>query len=114
MLRKPWKKIEKDNGTIDIYGNNHIIPLDYDVPEWEIDSAKREEREPDTEPCFMYKGHKYFLSEFMAVHNTFYNPNPPEWMLEFDGYLNDSFFSGILIKLSGENYGYVKAYTFIS
>jgi hypothetical protein len=105
-VRKPYKKIEKDNGTIDIYGNHHWIELRYQQPPWDEDSI---------EECFTYKGVTYFLSEIMAVHNPVHNPNPPTWMQEFDGYMSDSFFSGILIKLgTGENEGYVKAYTFIS
>lgn len=115
MSRKPCMTIERDNGTISIYGNHHWIEMDWDIPEWEKESAKRDEREPDMEQCFRYKGVKYFLSEFMAVHNHVHNPNPPEWLKKFDGYMNDSFFSGVLIKLgTDENEDCVRAYTFIS
>jgi len=115
MLRKPWKTVEQNNGTLSIFGNHHWIELEYGIPEWEADAARREEREANLEDYFVYKGIKYFISEFMSVHNRFHNPNPPEWMKEFDGYMNDSFFSGVVIKMGdGDNQGYVKAYTFIS
>jgi hypothetical protein len=65
------------------------------------------------EACFWYKGNLYFLSEIMAVNNPVHNPHPPDWMKGFDGYMSDSFFSGILIKLS-DCEDAVKAYTYIS
>ena len=105
MLKKPWKVIEQDNGVIKIYGNNQWRELEYDIPEWNEGG--------ETEAYFNYKGNKYFLSEFMNIHNKIYNPNPPEWMLEFDGYLNESYFSGILIKLSNDGDA-VKMYTYNS
>jgi hypothetical protein len=49
----------------------------------------------------------------MNIHNKVHNPNPPEWIKEFDGYHNDSYFSGILIKLSDTGEA-VKVYTYIS
>lgn len=103
MLNKAWKTIQQENGKIEIFGNNHDIELTYETPDWS----------EDLEQCFKYKGNTYFLSEFMNIHNKVYNPNPVDWMKEFSGYMNDSAFSGILIKLSecGEA---VKAYTFIA
>jgi hypothetical protein len=105
-MNKPYKTIERENGKIEIYGNNHWIELEYEVPEWN-------EETQDLEECFNYKGNKYFLSQFMNIHNKVHNPNPPEWMKEFDGYHNDSYFSGILIKLSDTGEA-VKVYTYIS
>ena len=88
---------------IKITGNGHWIELFYAVPEWNDENEE--------EPCFVYKGWTYFLSEFMSVNNKVHNPNPPEWLKPFDGYMSDSYFSGILINLSpcGEA---VKAYTY--
>jgi hypothetical protein len=107
--RKPWKIVKlNENNTIDIYGNNHDIELQYDIPEW-----NKDDEDPYLEQCFKYHGHTYFLSEFMNIHNKVYNPCPSKWMLEFNGILNDSYFSGILIKLS-EDGETVRAYTFIS
>lgn len=106
MIRKPYKEIVVDEmNSIKIYGNNHEIETYYAVPEWN--------EEGEEELAFKYKDNEYFLSEFMNIHNKIYNPNPPEWMLEFDGYKSDSFFSGILIKLI-DNGEAVKAYTYIS
>jgi len=109
MLNKPYKTITQENGELKIYGNNHEIETYYTVPDWNEDKPEDEQMEL----AFKYKDHEYFLSEFMAVHNKVHNPNPPEWMLEFDGYMSDSYFSGILIKLI-DNGEAVKAYTYIS
>ena len=114
-LRKPWKVIEMDNGKVSIYGNHHWISLSYEIPWWEKESAEREERDLEPELSFIYKGHRYFLSEFMAVYNPYHSPNPPDWLKEFDGYASDSYFSGVLVKLgTGENDEYVQVYTYIS
>ena len=95
MLRKPFRTIKRDNGQIDIYGNNQPRELDYDhTPEWS----------EEEEASFMYKGQRYFLSEFMRTRAH---------GLPYDGYLNDSYFSGILIKLS-EDGETVTVHTFIA
>lgn len=82
-----------------IIGNGHEIEIQYDFEGGEDKSY------------FVYKGQKYTLSDFAAVHNKAWNPNPPQWMLPFDGYLSDTFFSGILIKYNEENET-VKVYRF--
>ena len=112
MLKKIYKTIEQENGTLTIYGSNRWIPVQYGIPEWERDRAREEDTEPNLEAKFRYRGRTYFISEFLAINNRFHNPNPPEWMKEFDGYQSDSFFSGILIKLSPDNDA-VKAFTYI-
>jgi hypothetical protein len=93
--------------NIIIKGNHHWVELEYKIPEWNEDKPEDEQEEK----CFIYKGYTYFLSEFMNIHNKFYEPNPPEWMKEFDGYKNDTYFSGILIKLSDTGEA-VKVYTY--
>ena len=105
MLKKPWKTITQDNGTINIYGNNHYIPLDYEVPEWNMDKP---EEERDQETCFKYKGNTYFLSEIMRIEKS-----APDWMQYFDGYDSHGYGFGILVKLSDDNEA-VKVYTYIS
>jgi hypothetical protein len=106
MLKKPFKVITLDNElgkTINIYGNNHWIELEYDKHSWS---------DEEVEACFKYKGNTYFLSEFMNIHNKIHEPNPPEWLLEFDGYMADSYYSGVLIKLGITNEA-VKVFTYI-
>jgi hypothetical protein len=114
MLDKLYKEIKLDNfgSIVKIYGSDEWIELEYDIPEWKKDENIPEE-DQEVELCFKYNDRVYFLSEFMNLHNKIYCSNPPEWMKEFDGYMFDSFFSGILIKLdpSGEA---VKVYTYIS
>ena len=110
-FKKVYKTVERENGIITIYGSNRDIKTFYAVPDWnkdkDIDADDREEL------AFRYRGHVYYFSEFMAVHNSFYNPNPPEWMKEFTGYMGDSYFSGVLIKISDDGET-IKAYTYIS
>lgn len=91
-----YKTIEQDNGKLTIYGSNRDIRIEYVKPEWA--------NEP--EASFRYKNNRYFLSEFMACPTIF------DGFTEFDGYMSDSFFSGILIKLS-EDGDAVKAFTYI-
>jgi len=101
-MKKVYKEVETDDGKITFYGSNKHIRVDYHIkPEWS--------EEP--EMSFRYNGHRYFISEFMAF--CYY---VPDFMKEFDGYLNDSFFSGIVIKLCENENGEdtVKAFTFIS
>lgn len=95
MLKKIYKTVETEEGQkITIYGSNRPIRTDIDK---------------DGRTFFKYRGITYTLDEFMAVPY-----NGPLWMKEFHGYLNDSFFSGVFIKLDEESLERVKAYTFIS
>ena len=98
-MKKIYKVIEQENGTITFYGSNKWIELHY---------AK------DDRQYFRFHNSRYYLDDFMNIHNSFHNPNPPEYMKEFDGYINDSFFSGVCIKLDKEEDYRVKAYLFIS
>jgi hypothetical protein len=75
----------------------------------EIHISYNDESE-DTTSYVNHYGRKYTLDEFMAVRRT---TNHPSWLDEFDGYLSDSYFSGVLIKLSncGEA---AKVFTYLS
>ena len=97
-----YKTIERENDVIKIFDREEVETY-YAVPDWS---------DGQEELAFKYRDSEYFLSQFMNIHNKVYSPNPPEWMLEFDGYLSDSFFSGILIKLIDDET--VKAYTYIA
>jgi len=103
MLKKAYKVIEKENSKLSIYGNGQYREIDYKKPEW-IDE------EEEVEACFDYKGNTYFLSEFMRVDGF---SSKIEDFEGFDGYRGDSFFSGLLIKLSDCG-DCVKVYTYIS
>jgi len=50
---------------------------------------------------FQYRGYWYHLSDFMRI-----DPGAPREMRKWDGYLSDSYFSGVVIKVSedGEEY----------
>jgi hypothetical protein len=104
-MKKIYKTIEQENGKLTIYGSNRDIKTFYKKPDWG----------DGEEIAFKYNGNIYFLSEFMDIHNKVYNPNPVEWMVEFSGYKSDSYYSGILIKISQDgDSDYIKAYTYIS
>lgn len=106
MLKKPCKIIAQESGEIRIYGNGHWIPMEYGVPDWHEPDPDCEFQDAGVESCFRYKGHKYFLEEFMRM-----DKNSP-FGKEFHAYKSDSFFSGILIMLSEDGEA-IKAYTYI-
>jgi len=124
MLNKPCKIINQDNGTIKIYGNGHARELLYffELPEkYQKIALEDYDYMDDIEEegiFFVYKNQLYSLDDFQNIHNKIYNPNPPAWMLGYDGYNNDSFFSGLLIKFPDnddwDNENGIIVYTFIA
>jgi hypothetical protein len=66
-----------------------------------------------TDGWIKYRNSWYHISDFMSCHNQIHSPNNPWLKFGYDGYLSDSYFSGVLIKLSDDNEGYQIA-TFIS
>jgi len=90
---------------LEIISNYHWRETDYAIPEW--GDAEEE--------CFTYRGELYFLSEFMRT--SF--PNAPAWIMDWQGYHGDSFFSGILVRFGGydenpDHYGDIQVATYIS
>ena len=110
-FNKPFKVIKSEDlsSVCNVYGNNHYKELDYAIPEW-----NKDDKDPEWENYFTYRGEIYFLSQFMRI-----DKKSPFYLLDkdgnqvFDGYHGDSFFSGILIKYSDCGDA-VKAYTYIS
>jgi hypothetical protein len=98
MIKKAYKTVERQNGTVTFYGANREQKLYYNADY--------------TRQYFIHYGTRHYLDEFINIHNSFYNPNPPDYMLEFDGYINDTFFSGVVVKLLDDET--CKAFTFIS
>lgn len=47
---------------------------------------------------FRYKGEVYDLGEFIALNRDKNNCFSPDQFKGFDGYMSDSYFSGILVK----------------
>ena len=77
-------------GNLQIISNYHWRLFDdMEAPEWS--------NEP--EDTFTHRGHRYFISEFMAISDDL-----PKELQEWDGYLSDSYFSGILIRYNPENH----------
>lgn len=67
--------------ALTIRTNNVPRDIQYEKPEWS----------DDIEECFDYKGERYWLSEFMRTDGM-------SELKGWDGYMNDSFFSGIVIR----------------
>ena len=77
---------------------------------WDLTAAELEDlsMDPDlAEPVFHYRGSVYSLQDFMRVPEGMF---PGHW----DGYLSDTFFSGVLIQLNDENPDEYRVATFYS
>ena len=68
---------------------------DQTIVESQYDWMDKEEL--DESQFFKYRDSWYSFCDFMSLHNKVYCPNPPDFMVGWDGYLTDSFFSGVLI-----------------
>ncbi len=113
MLKKPLYTID----NIQIYGNNQEREVLYFFQlsdKWQAIAKKDFDWIDDSDTCnwdetqfFIYKNQLYCMEDFMRVVN-----GSPEFMKKFDGYTNDTYFSGILIKYSEEDSDYIKVYTY--
>jgi hypothetical protein len=91
--------------------NHHWRPFKYanEVPKKILDNEfDWMEKDEDGLPkdyldgFICYRGTWYHTEDFMSLHNKVHCPNPPDFMKGWDGYHSDSFFSGVLIKLSDD------------
>jgi predicted transcriptional regulator len=107
VARLVHKVIEKEGHRITIYGSNRRFQLYWATPEWVKDKSGNSQ-----EAYFNYGGSRYYLSTFEKT--------PEGTFLEgFDGYHNETSFSGVCIKWLKNDRGdidteYVKAFTFCS
>ena len=99
-MRKPYKIIEINETKISLIGNHHWKEIKYKI-------------NPDTsyenlEGYFTYLGNDCYIADYMRIdsNNPFYDEG-------FDGYKNDSFFSGELIKFA-DSWEAVQITTFIA
>jgi hypothetical protein len=90
-----YKTIKKENGTITIYDERIASDMYYAVPDWS----------EDEELAFTFNDNEYFVSEFTRTYDN------SDWMGEFHGILNWTYFSGILIKLT-EDLDSLRIYTY--
>ena len=105
MLNRACKVID----NCKIYGNGHYKELIYG---WQLTDVEKKDFDyldniEDDFTGFRYKNNVYSLDQFMRTekHSPFYG--------FCDGSLNDTYFSGILVKFSDDNEA-VKVYTFYS
>ncbi len=92
-MREVYKVVDE----MSFYGDNEWIETDH---EFNPDIG-------DFDVFFKYEDRKYYLSEFMRCERV------PECMEEFHGYASDSFFSGVVIKVSDDGDA-IKAFTYIN
>lgn len=93
--------VKTDSGNeIVIYGSNKPIKI-----------INKKCRLGDAEePAFYYRHTTFYISEFTRIKNNIWEPEPPEWMKEYDAYLNISVYTGILIKYVDDK---ILAYTYV-
>ncbi len=88
--------------------NNHDrhFKYGYEVPKEVLERYDWLDEDQKHDNWICYKGHWSHVSDYLAVHNKFHNPNPPEWLQKWDGYRNDSMSDGTIIRLSDDNETY--------
>lgn len=62
-----------------------------------------EEEQQNEHEFFRYKQSAYCLADFMRIAN-----HPDEEFSSWDGYSNDTFFSGILVKYPSDEWGNIE------
>src|SRR3990167_3744185 len=97
-------KVHTNNVPRDIIYTAELVLYKFNLENIKSDYDWMAEEEFDTAEWFIHKGELYCLSDFMAIHNEFYNPNPPEWMMSWDGYLSLGFIGGLVIKYPRMDY----------
>lgn len=101
--------------TVKVISNHHYYELKSirQMDEKTQDFIKREFNWIDTsstvtwDECqfFKYRGSWYSMEDFTWIDHPFYGiSNKPEWMSEWDSWLNDSFFSGVLIRYARDEW----------
>lgn len=88
-----------------IITDHKFKPFKYD---YEVPKHIQEEYSEETDGFILYRKRWYSLSDFMRI-----DENSPFRVLGYDGYMSDSFFSGVLIQVSRDGEAY-KIATYIS
>jgi len=103
MKGKTYRTIKRDNGTIKVYAHKKRL-LHRSVPDWNRTDVQTgsEEWYNREESYFILYGRRVYLSTIMSTHNHMHFPHPPSWIEEFDGISDDSWSSGILVKLDSD------------
>ena len=92
-------------GEVTVITNN--VPRDI-IDAWELTEAERKdfdyikwddiEKGEDSASFIRYKGELYDLGDFMTCERTGVQYH---WQEKWDGYISDTFFSGILVRYYG-------------
>ena len=91
-----------------IITNNHerYFKYGYEVPQSVLDWYDWLDEDSKHDGWICYRGHWSHISDYLATYNPIHNPNPPEWLTEWDGYKSDGFTSGAVIKISDDRETY--------
>ena len=102
--------------AIKIKTNRHQIPVLYfhDLSPEELGEFDLlDDAELDEAQFARYKGQVYYLNDFISTVPGPFNHGLPELFEDWDGYQNDSFFSGVLVKYC-DDYDHVIMGTYYS
>jgi len=69
----------------------------------------QDKEEQDDMDYFRYRGHAYCVDQFMIIKN-----HPDKDFSSYDGYMSDSMFSGVLIRLDLDDSNYYQIATYTS
>ena len=83
------KVIEKENGKVEFIGNGHWKEIEYGYPDWDKE---------ELHPYFKYRDSKWWLDEIISTR-TLSNNDEDHIFSDFDGYMNTSYWDGIVIKM---------------
>ena len=115
-MRKVYKTIEETNCKLEIYKPTRWLKIYYAVPEYcrkykrksVVGKGRMEEviEKPEPQPYFVYKGFRYYLGDIMRMERE----------SEFEGYHNDTYFSGFYVKMryDDDSEPQVKVYEYCS
>jgi hypothetical protein len=79
--------------TIDAWELNADERAHFDYLDWSAIDAGN-----DSATFFRYKGELYDMSEFSASWGLTHNGGLPHWLNAWDGYMSDSFWSGMVVR----------------
>ena len=101
-----------------IISNHHRYPIIYGFElseRWRKEFDYLEKDELDSQMFVKYHDWVYSVGDFTNLHNRMWvSGDVSEQFKGWDGYITDSFFSGVLIKVDEDDTEYVKMGRFFS
>jgi hypothetical protein len=103
-----------ENG-VEIIGNHHHREAVYGYELTEKEAVEFDyipAESFDTNQFIRYKGEVIDLYDLCPTNGSPWAAGIPSWLRQYDGYISDSFFSGILVKWIDDEH--LQIYTYIS